>query len=271
MRVGSRFKLWSNLFSWKRCAEEERTPQGPQLHLAERVPEAGPTLSTAPVQPGLGEQVAQFARDLGLDPGYVALAPRLPPEASSSAEAAQSSPHGGAFAQMSVPTVLALKTTAEHLRARLHDMKTKAVKKPSGRRKLCRLLAQRAVDRTIEVLGQSEATEESRHNRRGRKHQRTRSRSRVGLYCSLRKHSEIQHCNSRVCSKKLVKRIHGKAECGKQRTPSPPPPPHVGKNGGLRPVSGRRCAKIEAPDVAHGRIWHELELPEELWRRRQWQ
>ena len=53
--------------------EEELTPTGSHAIPSEQVPEAGPMLATAPVQPGLIDQVAQLACDLGLGPGYGAV------------------------------------------------------------------------------------------------------------------------------------------------------------------------------------------------------
>ena len=48
--------------------EGERTPAETYAFPPEYVPEVGPTLATTPVHPGLSDQVAQLARDLGLDP-----------------------------------------------------------------------------------------------------------------------------------------------------------------------------------------------------------
>ena len=51
------------------------------------------------------------------------------------------------------------------------------MKEPRGRRELCRLVAERTVDRTVEALACSEAASEARRKRRESKHRRTRSMS----------------------------------------------------------------------------------------------
>ena len=65
--------------------EEVVTPIGSHAIPAEQVPEAGPTLATSPVQPGLSDQVETLARDLGLGPGYGAEAGEFPPPSSAGA------------------------------------------------------------------------------------------------------------------------------------------------------------------------------------------
>ena len=72
-----------------------------ELHAipAEQVPEAAPTLATAPVQPRLSDQVAQLARDLCLGPSYGAVAGEFPLLAPSSAGAARASPEEKVKAQ----------------------------------------------------------------------------------------------------------------------------------------------------------------------------
>ena len=58
--------------------EGERTPAETYAFPPEYVPEARATLATAPVHPGLSDQVAQLARDLGLDHDYSAPAGDFP-------------------------------------------------------------------------------------------------------------------------------------------------------------------------------------------------
>ena len=71
--------------------EEEVTPI--KLHIpAECVPETSPTRMTAPVQSGLGDQVARFARDLGLGSRVRHTGSSVPAARPSSADAARSIP-----------------------------------------------------------------------------------------------------------------------------------------------------------------------------------
>ena len=74
--------------------EGERTPAKTYAFPPEYMAEAGPTLATAPVHPGLSDQVAQLARNLGLDHGYSAPAGDFPPQTPSSANAARASLDG---------------------------------------------------------------------------------------------------------------------------------------------------------------------------------
>ena len=74
--------------------EGKRTPVETYAFPPEYVPEAGPTLATAPLHPGLSDQVAQLARDLCLDQDYSAPAGDFPPQAPSSTNAARASLDG---------------------------------------------------------------------------------------------------------------------------------------------------------------------------------
>ena len=75
-------------------------------------------------------------------------------------------------AQARASTAATPKPTADYVRSRLPEMKGGVI-----RRELCRLLLERAADRTAESLVQSESAEGIRQKRRGTKHQRTRSGS----------------------------------------------------------------------------------------------
>ena len=99
--------------------EEELTPIGSCVIPAERVPEAGPTLATAPLQPGLSDLVARLARDLGLGPEYGAPAAQFPPLVPSPADAGRASPGREVNAQTSASTAAMPKLTAKYVRARL--------------------------------------------------------------------------------------------------------------------------------------------------------
>ena len=92
----------------------------------------GPTLATTPVQPGLGDQVAQLARDLGLGPkcGAPAAEFRRCPEfrgrgSSQSGGEGESKSEGFSSAATAKPT-------AEYVRSRLLEMKGKVMKEPRG-------------------------------------------------------------------------------------------------------------------------------------------
>ena len=80
-------------------------------------------------------------------------------------------------AQARASTAATPKPTADYVRSRLRETKERIMKEPRGRRELCRLLVERAVDRTVESLVQSKSAEGIRQKRRGKKHQRTRSGS----------------------------------------------------------------------------------------------
>ena len=117
------------------------------------------------------------ARDLGLDHDCSAPAGDFPPQAPSSANAARASPDGKVKSQTKTWTTTTAKPTAEYVRSGLQEMKGKVTKEPPGRRELCRLVAEREVDQTVEALAYSEAAGETRRKRRGSKHHRAPSMS----------------------------------------------------------------------------------------------
>ena len=136
--------------------EGERTPVETYAFPPEDVPEAGPTFSDRSRAPR-AQRSGRSARSR-----LQRSSRRLPSAGPEFSErgSSQSGWESEITNEDLGPTTA--KPTAEYVRSRLREMKGKIMKEPRRRRELCRLVAERTVDRTVEALAYREAARETR-------------------------------------------------------------------------------------------------------------